>query len=63
MAPKSVTFRRHDHLVSVLWRFAQPFLHYIFNVLYLVCVVFQGADIVTNITFLYLVHLLFWSLP
>ena len=31
MAPKSVTFRRHDHLVSVL--FAQPFLqHYIFNV-------------------------------
>ena len=31
MAPKSVTFRRHDHLVSV--RFAQPFLqHYIFNV-------------------------------
>ena len=34
MAPKSVTFRRHDHLVSVLFlRFAQPFLqHYIFNV-------------------------------
>ena len=35
MAPKSVTFRRHDHLVYVcaFWRFAQPFLqHYIFNV-------------------------------
>ena len=34
MAPKSVTFRRHDHLVSVLFGdFAQPFLqHYIFNV-------------------------------
>ena len=34
MAPKSVTFRRHDHLVSV--RFGDllmPFLqHYIFNV-------------------------------
>ena len=31
MAPKSVIFRRHDHLVSVL--FGQPFLqHYIFNV-------------------------------
>ena len=34
MAPKSVTFRRHDHLgVCAFWRFAQPFLqHYIFNV-------------------------------
>ena len=33
MAPKSVTFQRHDHLVCVFWRFAQPFLqHYIFNV-------------------------------
>ena len=34
MAPKSVTFRRHDTPgVCAFWRFAQPFLqHYIFNV-------------------------------
>ena len=35
MAPKSVTFRRHDHLVSVLFGdllTAIPIQHYTFNV-------------------------------
>ena len=68
MASKSVTFRRHDHLVSVL--FGDLFSHsYItFSMfLYLVTVVF--ADFACrsyqhNILemFLYFVHLLFWSL-
>ena len=66
MAPKSVTFRRHDHLVSVLFG---DLLSHSYNItfLYLVTVVF--ADFVClsykhNILemFLYLVHLLFWSL-
>ena len=69
MAPKSLTFRRHDHLVSVL--FGDLFSHYYNNtlsmILYLVTVVF--ADFAChsyqhNILemFLYLVHLLVWSL-
>ena len=64
MAPKSVTFRRHDHLVSVL--FGDLFSHS-YNITFsmildLVTVVFADfAAIPTNIT-LYLVHLLFWSL-
>ena len=69
MAPKSVTFRRHDHLVSVLFG---ELLSNSYNItfsmfLYLVTVVF--ADFAChsyqhNILemFLYLVHLLFWSL-
>ena len=69
MAPKSVKFRRHDHLVSVLFG---DLLSYSYNItfsmfLYLVTVVF--ADFAChsyqhNILemFLYLVHLLFWSL-
>ena len=68
MAPKSVTFRRHDHLVSVLFG---DLLSHSYNItfsmfLYLVTVV---ADFVChsykhNILemFLYLVHLLFWAL-
>ena len=67
MAPKSVTFRRHDHLVLF-----GDLLSHSYNItfsmfLYLVTVVF--ADFVChsykhNILemFLYLVHLLFWSL-
>ena len=66
MAPKSVTFRRHDLLVS------GDLLSHSYNItfsifLYLVTVVF--ADFAChsyqhNILemFLYLVHLLFWSL-
>ena len=51
MAPKSVTFRRHDHLVSVLFG---DLLSHSYNItfsmfLYLVTVVF--AAIPTNITF------------
>ena len=69
MAPKSVTFRRHDHLVFVLFG---DLLSHSYNItfsmfFYLVTVVF--ADFVChsykhNILemFLYLVHLLFWSL-
>ena len=71
MAPKSVTFRRHDHLVSVLFGDLQLLSHFnniTFSMfLYLVTVVF--ADFAChsyqhNILemFLYLVHLLFWSL-
>ena len=69
MAPKSVTFRRHDHLVSVLFG---DLLSHSYNItfsmfLYLVTVVFAdfAYHIPTNITlemFFYLVHLLFWSL-
>ena len=67
MAPKSVTFRRHDHLVSVLFG---DLLSHSYNItfsmfLYLVTVVF--ADFAChsyqhNILemFLYLVHLFFW---
>ena len=69
MAPKSVTFRRHDHLVSVL--FGDLLSHsynFTFSMfLYLETVVF--ADFAChsyqhNILemFLYLVHLFFWSL-
>ena len=66
MAPKAVTFRRHDHLVSVL------LLSHSYNITFsmfldLVTVIF--ADFAChsyqhNILemFLYLVHLLFWSL-
>ena len=69
MAPKSVTFRRHDHLVSVLFG---DLLSHSYNItfsmfLYLVTVVF--ADFAChsyqhNILemFLYFVHLLFWLL-
>ena len=69
MAPKSVTFRRHDHLVSVLF---EDLLSHSYNITFsmfldLVTVVF--ADFAChsyqhNILemFLYLVHLLFWSL-
>ena len=69
MAPKSVTFRRHDHLVSVLF---EDLLSHSYNItfsmfLYLATVVF--ADFACHsykhnilVMFLYLVHLLFWSL-
>ena len=64
MAPKSVTFRRHDHLVSVLFG---DLLSHSYNItfsmfLYLVTVVF--ADFTCHLyqhileMFLYLVHLL-----
>ena len=67
MAPKSVTFRRHDHLVSVL---VGDLFSHSYNItfsmfLYLVTVLF--ADFAChsyqhNILkmFLYLVHLLLW---
>ena len=65
MAPKSVRFRRHDHLVSVL--FGDLLSHSYNMFFYLVTVVF--ADFTSNSyqhnileMFLYLVHLLFWSL-
>ena len=54
MAPKSVTFRRHDHLVSVLFG---DLLCHSYNItfsmfLYLVTVVFAiSLAIPTNITF------------
>ena len=55
MAPKSVTFRRHDHLVSVLFG---DLLSHSYNItfsmfLYLVTVVFAdfACHIPTNITF------------
>ena len=55
MAPKSVTFRRHDHLVSVLFG---DLLSHSYNItfsmfLYLVTVVFTdfACHIPTNITF------------
>ena len=69
MASKSVRFRRRDHLVSVLFG---DLLSHSYNItfsmfLYLVTVVF--ADFTSNSyqhnileMFLYLVHLLFWSL-
>ena len=69
MAPKSVTFRRHDHLVSALFG---DLLSHSYNITFsmfldLVTVVF--ADFAChsyqhNILemFLYLVRLLFWSL-
>ena len=69
MAPKSVKFRRHDHMVTVL--FGDLLSHSYNNTfsmfLYLVPVVF--ADFAChsyqhNILdmFFYVVHLLFWSL-
>ena len=49
MAPKSVTFRRHDHLVSVL--FGDLLSHsYIFNV-FVSCNCMISLAIPTNITF------------
>ena len=67
MAPKSVTFRRHDHLVSVLFG---DMLSHSYNITFsmfldLVTVLF--ADFACHSyqhkeMFLYLVHLLFWSL-
>ena len=47
IAPKSVTFRRHDHLVSVLFG---DLLSHSYNItfsmfLYLVTVVFDGIEI------------------
>ena len=47
MAPKSVTFRRHDHLVSVLFG---DLLSHSYNItfslfLYLVTVVFDGIKL------------------
>ena len=54
MAPKSVTFRRHDHLVSVLFG---DMLSHSYNItfsmfLYLVTVIFLiSLAIPTNITF------------
>ena len=70
MAPKSVTFRRHDHLVSVLFGdlLSHAFLqHYFSMFLDLVTVVFADFTCHSyqhNILemFLYLVHSLFWSL-
>ena len=66
MAPKSVTFRRHDHLVSVLFG---DLLSHSYNITFsmfldLVTVVFADFACHSNILemFLYLVHLLFWSL-
>ena len=69
MAPKSVTFRRHDHLVSVLF---EDLLSHSYNITFsmfldLVTVVFADFTCHSyqhNILemFLYLVHLLFWSL-
>ena len=63
MAPKSVTFRRHDHLVSVLFGDS---LSHSYNItfpmfLYLVTVVFADFACHTyqHKMFLYLVHLLF----
>ena len=69
MAPKSVTFRRHDHLVSVLFG---DLLSHSYNIIFsmfldLVTVVladFACHSYQHNILemFLYHVHLLFWSL-
>ena len=65
MAPKSVTFRRHDHLVSVLFG---DLLSHSYNITFsmfldLVTVVFADfACIPTNNILENLVHLLFWSL-
>ena len=68
MAPKSVTLRRHDHLVSVLFG---DVLSHSYNItfsmfLYLVTVVFadfacQSYQHKILEIFLYLVHLLFGS--
>ena len=66
MAPKSVTFRRHDHLVSVLFG---DLLSHSYNItfsmfLYLVTVIFADfachsyQHIILEM-FLYLVHLFF----
>ena len=59
MAPKSVTFQRHDYLVSVLFGdLLSPSYNITFSMfLYLVTVVF--ADFACHS---YLVHLLFWLL-
>ena len=49
MAPKSVTSRRHDHRVSVLFGdlLSHAFLqHYIFNVLYLVVIELKSIPVV-----------------
>ena len=65
MAPKSVTFRRHDHLVPVLFG---DLLSHPYNItfsMFLDLVTLISLVIPINITlemFLYLVHLLFWSL-
>ena len=66
MAPKSVTFRRHDHLVSVLFG---DLLNHSYNITFsmfldLVTVVFAdfACHSYQHNIFLYLVHLLFWSL-
>ena len=69
MASKSVTFRRHDRLVSVLFG---DLLSHSYNITFsmfldLVTVVFAdfaGHSYQHNILkmFLYLIHLLFWSL-
>ena len=69
MAPKSVTFRRHDHRVSVLFG---DLLSHSYNITFsmfldLVTVVFVDFACHSyqhNILemFLYLVRLLFWSL-
>ena len=46
MAPKSLIFRRHDHLVSVLFGdlLSHPY-NITFSFLYLVTVVFDGIKI------------------
>ena len=70
MAPKSVTFRRHDHLVSVLFGDLLSHSYITFSMfLYLVTDSVVFADFVCHsyqhnilVMFLYLVHLLFWSL-
>ena len=68
MAPKSVTFRRHDHLVSVLFGDLLSHSYITFSMfLDLVTVVFADFACYSyqhNILemFLYLVCLLFWSL-
>ena len=66
MAPKSVTFRRHDHLVPVLFG---GLLNHSYNItfsmfLYLVTVVFANfaCHSYQHNILEYLVHLLFWSL-
>ena len=59
MAPKSVTFRRHDHLVSVLFG---DLLSHSYNITFsmfldLVTVVFADFTCHSYQMFLYLVHL------
>ena len=67
MAPKSVTFRQHDHLVSVLFG---DLLSHSYNItfsMFLCVVTVVFADFAChfyqhNILEVYLVYLLFWSL-